>query len=78
VLPHWDAKQKDSFEFGQRFDPPKNVHSPFYPQKGPYSSSDPATIRLHVQEMVDANITGMVRLRGVCTGLSSSKQQKQA
>lgn len=61
VLPHWDAKQKDSYEFGSRFDPPKNVHSPFYPQKGPYSSSDPATIRTHIREMVDANITGMVR-----------------
>lgn len=60
VLPHWDAKQKHSFEFGSRFDPPKNVHSPFYPQKGPYSSSDPATIRTHIREMVDANITGMV------------------
>lgn len=122
VLPHWDAKQRDQFPFGGRFEPPKNVHSPFYPAKvthrvtavgispmrscqalhavpvllhssrsrandssvvavlcarmytaehfnhacmrpawqGPYSSSDPATIKAHIHEMLDANITGMV------------------
>jgi glycoprotein endo-alpha-1,2-mannosidase len=63
VLPHWDANKKGSYEFGSQFEPPRNVHSPFYPQKGPYSSSDLATIRAHIQEMVQANITGMVRQR---------------
>ncbi|KAF6255048.1 hypothetical protein COO60DRAFT_1641836 [Scenedesmus sp. NREL 46B-D3] len=60
VLPHWDATQKDSYEYGDGFDPPKSVHSPFYPHKGPYSTSDPATIRAHMQEMAAANVTGMV------------------
>lgn len=46
-----------------RFNPPLNVHAPFYPARGPYSSSDAATIKAHVREMLAANITVMVRAR---------------
>jgi hypothetical protein len=45
---------------GTRFQPPGNVHAPYYPLKGPYSSSDPATIRDHIQEMLSCNVTVLV------------------
>jgi len=48
---------------GTRFQPPGNVHAPYYPLKGPYSSSDPHIIRAHVQEMLAANITVLVSSR---------------
>lgn len=45
---------------GTRFQPPGNVHAPYYPLKGPYSSSDPATVRDHIQEMLSCNVTVLV------------------
>eukprot|EP00878_Enallax_costatus_P018118 GHUV01019063.1.p1 GENE.GHUV01019063.1~~GHUV01019063.1.p1 ORF type:complete len:407 (+),score=86.88 GHUV01019063.1:159-1379(+) len=60
VLPHWNSKEREKYPHGHRFQPPNNVHSPYYPLRGPYSSSDPKVIRQHIQEMLDANITAMV------------------
>eukprot|EP00877_Chromochloris_zofingiensis_P009285 jgi/Chrzof1/460/Cz01g16190.t1 len=42
---------------GSRFNPPGSVHCPFYPWRGPYSSSDPVLIQQHIQELLDANVT---------------------
>lgn len=60
VLPHWDARIRNKHAYGHKFQPPGNIHSPYYPHKGPYSSSDPHVIRAHIQEMTDAKITVMV------------------
>lgn len=63
ILPHWNAKERDKHAYGPdtRFQPPRNVHAPYYPLKGPYSSSDPAVIRAHLQEMHASNVTTLVR-----------------
>lgn len=46
VLPHWDPQAAKRWASGTRFDPPDHLHSPYYPARGPYSSSDPGTIRV--------------------------------
>jgi glycoprotein endo-alpha-1,2-mannosidase len=53
---------------GTRFQPPGNIHAPYYPLKGPYSSSDPATIRTHMQELLACNVTVLVRDELICVG----------
>jgi hypothetical protein len=53
---------------GTRFEPPGNVHAPFYPLKGPYSSSDPAVVRAHIQEMQDVNVTVLVSVHERASG----------
>jgi hypothetical protein len=46
------------------------VHAPYYPLKGPYSSSDPGTIRQHIQEMLACNVTILVRAHAVMSTVS--------
>lgn len=59
---------------GTRFEPPGNVHAPYYPHKGPYSSSDPDTIRQHIQEMLACNVTVLVSRNSVKCTISFQKQ----
>lgn len=57
VLPHWTESVNQKYaQIGTRFQPPQHLHSPFYPQLGPYSSADKSVIRLHLQQMLDAGI----------------------
>ena len=51
VLPHWDDVQNIKLKnvIGKRFNPPEEIHSPFYPQRGLYSSSDPKILDQHMQ-----------------------------
>lgn len=57
VLPHWEERINTRFpEVGQRFEPPSNIHSPYYPLYGPYSSNDDAVLARQFTEMVDAGI----------------------
>ena len=52
VLPHWrESENKRYSNIGQRFKPPGDLHSPFYPQRGPYSSMDPALLDEHFAEI---------------------------
>lgn len=62
ILPHWNANERDKHPHGPdtRFQPPNSVHAPFFPEKGPYSSSDPAVIRAHLQEMHASNVSTLV------------------
>jgi glycoprotein endo-alpha-1,2-mannosidase len=50
VLPHWTAAVRARYPEA-RFIPPHDVHAPFYPARGLYSSRDPATIRSHMDDM---------------------------
>jgi glycoprotein endo-alpha-1,2-mannosidase len=61
VLPHWEQRINEIYtNIGQRFNPPDDLHSPFYPSKGPYSSSDPVLMRQHFHEILDAEIDVIV------------------
>ena len=61
VLPHWDPEM-NAREFigskkpGEKHAPPFNLHSPFYPARGCYSSMDDATLDAHVAEALNAGI----------------------
>ncbi|GBF90343.1 hypothetical protein Rsub_02449 [Raphidocelis subcapitata] len=55
VLPHWDAARADQWPSGPgHFHPPETIHSPFYPQLGPYSSKSPQVIQTHIKQILDA------------------------
>lgn len=58
VLPHWKKKINLKYQtiIGRRFEPPGDIHAPFYPSRGPYSSSDPKVLDGHMQEMKQAGI----------------------
>jgi hypothetical protein len=42
------------------FSPPKSLHSPFYPQIGPYSSIDPQAIRIHLEQLAQIGVDTIV------------------
>jgi hypothetical protein len=46
ILPHWNPELAKQWPSGTQFKPPASLHSPFYPARGPYSSSDVDTIRV--------------------------------
>jgi glycoprotein endo-alpha-1,2-mannosidase len=45
---------------GGSFSPPNNLHCPFYPHLGPYSSSNPQVISQHMKELRDAGVNVLV------------------
>lgn len=52
VLPHWDERTNARFlTIGSRFKPPERLHSPFYPYRGPYSSTNRTLIKEHFDEI---------------------------
>ncbi|KAJ1449550.1 hypothetical protein M885DRAFT_535214 [Pelagophyceae sp. CCMP2097] len=62
VLPHWDARVRKHFSHldGAKHDPPHWLHSPFYPQLGPYSSTAENTLDAHFAQMAQAGIDAAV------------------
>ena len=57
VLPHWRSDVNDQYlTIGKRFTPPEDIHSPYYPLKGPYSSRDPEIIFNQFAEMRQSGI----------------------
>ncbi|KAG2442442.1 hypothetical protein HXX76_002528 [Chlamydomonas incerta] len=56
VLPHWDPATAAKYPQGIRFEPPDCLHSPFYPLRGPYSSTSQELIRQHLEEMAKYGI----------------------
>ncbi len=57
VLPHWDASVRDKYPSdGVRYVPPGDIHSPFYPMRGCYSSRDAQVTRDQLRELVSAGV----------------------
>ena len=57
VLPHWDAAARDQYPSdGLRYLPPGDVHSPFYPMRGCYSSRDAQVMREQLRELLAAGV----------------------
>lgn len=54
VLPHWTSNVNEQYkEQIKKYHNPdlQNVHSPFFPMRGPYSSRDPAIIKQQLFEL---------------------------
>ncbi|KAL1507575.1 hypothetical protein AB1Y20_007195 [Prymnesium parvum] len=61
TLPHWDARVRARFPPpGVRATPPDKPHSPFYPDAGPYSSSDNATLRRQLSSLAAAGVDSVM------------------
>eukprot|EP00939_MAST-03C_sp_MAST-3C-sp1_P000515 g515.t1 len=62
VLPHWTKSVNDKWSgiVNKRFEPPIEIHSPFYPAKGLYSSDDPKTIESQFREMKRAGVCAAI------------------
>ncbi|XP_078618361.1 glycoprotein endo-alpha-1,2-mannosidase-like [Branchiostoma floridae x Branchiostoma japonicum] len=55
LIPHWSKQEAKKWPTG-RHEPPDDVGANFYPSLGAYSSSDPAVIEHHMQQMRYAGI----------------------
>lgn len=52
MLPHWTPSVNARFpSVGTRHAPPEVLHSPYYPARGPYSSTNLTTLREHMREI---------------------------
>jgi hypothetical protein len=56
LLPHWNEHTRKQYPTDVRFQPPSNIHAPFYPQRGPYSSASRDTLQAQFEEMKSASI----------------------
>lgn len=61
VLPHWAPATRAKYAHGHRHDVlAGEIHSPFYPARGLYSSNDPAVLDDQMQELRAAGIGTVV------------------
>ncbi|KXZ56938.1 hypothetical protein GPECTOR_1g846 [Gonium pectorale] len=60
VLPHWDPATAQKYPRDIRFEPPDCIHSPYYPLRGPYSSSSSELITQHLEDMAAHGIGVLV------------------
>lgn len=56
MLPHWNPDVARHYPSGHRHNPPEELHSPFYPLRGCYSSSNRSLLDEHMREMLGAGI----------------------
>jgi glycoprotein endo-alpha-1,2-mannosidase len=78
VLEHWtpEVRAKHSASAGVKFKPPHDIHAPFYPERGPYSSRDGAVMRAQFAEMRSAGIsTAVISWWGRPDGSSAGDSQ---
>jgi glycoprotein endo-alpha-1,2-mannosidase len=59
VLPHWTKEVQARYPHAA-FLPPHDIHAPFYPGRGPYSSRDPTILAEHMMDMATHGIGGAV------------------
>jgi glycoprotein endo-alpha-1,2-mannosidase len=55
VLPHWTEAVRQQYPEAA-YIAPDDIHAPFYPARGLYSSRDPLVLQEHMQQMVRAGI----------------------
>ena len=60
VLPHWNENTRKLHPHSHRHQAPSEIHSPYYPQQGCYSSIDPNVLRQHLFELQHANVNVVV------------------
>lgn len=75
VLPHWTEAVRRQYPEAA-FVPPHDLHSPFFPAKGPYSSANRTVIRQQLKEMRESGIgVAVVSWWGRPDGSSSGDSQ---
>ena len=76
-LPHWTPDVRARFPpESVRWLPPEDIHAPFYPQRGPYSSRDARVLREQFEQMRGAGIdTAIVSWWGRPDGSSAGDSQ---
>jgi glycoprotein endo-alpha-1,2-mannosidase len=60
TIPHWTAKMNRRFPPGVRHHPLDAPHSPFYPARGLYSSSDAAVLDVQLRELAQAGVDSVM------------------
>ena len=60
TLPHWTAAMNAKHPPGQPFQPPDAPHSPFYPERGLYSSKDTSVLADQMRELADAGVDSVM------------------
>eukprot|EP00658_Telonema_sp_P-2_P019542 TRINITY_DN17716_c0_g1_i2.p1 TRINITY_DN17716_c0_g1~~TRINITY_DN17716_c0_g1_i2.p1 ORF type:complete len:250 (-),score=44.66 TRINITY_DN17716_c0_g1_i2:802-1551(-) len=62
ILPHWTPHIQRQYDHLKDFthSPPGYLHAPFYPMRGPYSSSDPEVLAAHMAQMRAHGISAAV------------------
>ncbi len=61
VLPHWESRINSLYpDVGKRFSPPQQLHSPYYPLQGPYSSLDPKVVEEHFRQLINGKVNVIV------------------
>ena len=55
-LPNWDKSDKRDYPTGKHRPEENDLGSDFYPALGPYSSSDPAVIEDHMEQVRSAGV----------------------
>ena len=60
-MPHWTERENKLHpNIGTRFTPPEQLHSPFYPYGGPYSSSNRDVVKKHMHYLKENNVDVIV------------------
>ena len=78
VLPHWTEAVNNRYEgmIGTSYSPEDgNLHSPYYPAGGPYSSDDPAKLKSQMLELQSAGVDVAVASWWGRPGVSSADSQ---
>ena len=60
TLPHWTSRMNELYPPGRPFRPPDEPHSPFYPERGLYSSRDAAVMRAQFRELRQAGVDSIM------------------
>lgn len=72
-LPHWNKDEAKKYQTGTHV-PPDDIGANFYPQLGPYSSSDPNVIHKHMAQMQKAGVGRSFLYRYTVTDVFSMLQ----
>jgi glycoprotein endo-alpha-1,2-mannosidase len=76
VLPHWTPSVAARFPPpSTRWVPPDDIHAPFYPARGPYSSRDAATLDAQLAELRGAGVGVVVASWWGRAGVSGGDSQ---
>ena len=60
TLPHWTKSVNERFPPNVPFQPPDAPHSPYYPERGLYSSRDPSVLAAQMAELADAGVDSVM------------------
>jgi glycoprotein endo-alpha-1,2-mannosidase len=76
ILPHWTAAVREQYPGKEtRWVPPDDIHAPFYPSRGLYSSLDAPTIVAHMEDLKAHGVAAAIVSWWGRAGVSSGDSQ---